>query len=154
MNRLFAVGSQSIGSSASTSVLPMNIQDWFPLGLTGLISLLSTRTLRSLLLYHNSKASVVWCSALFMVQLSHPYTAIGKTIRLTLQIFVGRVMSLPFNTLSRFVIAFLLRSKCLYFHGCGHHLQWFWNLKKQNLSLFPLSLLLFTMKSWDWMPWS
>ena len=91
-----ASGGQSIGASASASVLPMNIQDWFPLGLTGLISLQS-KTLKSLLQHHSSKASVLWCSAFFMVQLWHAYTATGKTITLTIWTFVSKVMSLLFN---------------------------------------------------------
>ena len=70
-------------------------------------------TLKSLLQHHNSKALILQCSAFFMVQLSHPYITTGKTIALTLWTFVGKVMSLLFNTLSRFVIAFLPRSKCL-----------------------------------------
>ena len=70
-------------------------------------------TLKSLLQHHSSKASVFWCSAFFMVQLSHPYTTTGKTIALTQWTFVGKVMSLFFNTLSRLVITFLPRSKCL-----------------------------------------
>ena len=68
-------------------------------------------TLKSLLQHHSSKASILWCSAFFMVQLSHPYMTIGKTIVLTRQTFVGKVMSLLFNMLSRLVIAFLPRSK-------------------------------------------
>ena len=70
-------------------------------------------TLKSLLQHHNSKASVLQCSAFFMVQLSHPYMATGKTTALTTQTFVCKVTSLLFNTLSRFVIAFLPRSKRL-----------------------------------------
>ena len=67
-------------------------------------------TLKSLLQHHSSKASVLQCSAFFMVQLSHPYMTNGKTIALTIWTFVGKVMSLLFNILSRFVIAFLPRS--------------------------------------------
>ena len=69
--------------------------------------------LKSLLQHHNSKTLVLQRSAFFMVQLSHPYITTGKTIALTIQYFVGKVMSLLFNSLSRFVIAFLLRSKHL-----------------------------------------
>ena len=71
-------------------------------------------TLKSLLQHHSSKASILWCSAFFIVQLSHPYMTTGKTIALTRQTFVGKVMSLIFNLLSQFVIAFLPRSKCLF----------------------------------------
>ena len=104
----------SIGASASTSVLPMNIQDWFPLGLTGLISLQS-KELSRVFFKISSKTSVLRCSAFFMVQLSHPYMTIGKTITLTRWTFVGKVTCLLFNTLSRFVVAFLPRNKCLLF---------------------------------------
>ena len=114
MSQLFTSGGQSNGVSVSLSVLPMNSQDWSPLGWTGWISLQS-RTLKSLLQHHNSKAS-----AFFIVQLSYPYMTTGKTIALTRQTFVGKVMSLFFNMLSRLVITFLPRSK---------HLQWFWSPK-------------------------
>ena len=70
-------------------------------------------TLKSLLQHHSSKTSILWCSAFFTVQLSHPYMTTGKTIALTRQTFVGKVMSLLLNMLSRFVITFLPRSKCL-----------------------------------------
>ena len=70
-------------------------------------------TLKSLLQHHNSKASILLCSAFFMVQLSHPYMTTGKTIGLTRWTFAGKVMSLLFNMLSRLVIAFLPRSKHL-----------------------------------------
>ena len=71
------------------------------------------RTLKSLLQYHSLKASILQCSAFFMIQLSQPHMTAGKTIALTILIFVGKVMSLLFNTLSRFGIAFLPRSKHL-----------------------------------------
>src|SRR5574340_33876 len=70
-------------------------------------------TLKSLLQHHSSKASILWCSVFFTVQLSHPYMTTGKTIALTSQTFVGKVMSLLLNTLSRLVITFLPSSKCL-----------------------------------------
>ena len=107
VSQLFPSGGQSTGASASASVLSMNIQDWFPLGWTGLIFLLS-KGLSSLPQYHNSKASILWRSAFFMVQLSHLYMTTGKTIALTIQTFVGKVISLPFSMLSRFVIVFPL----------------------------------------------
>ena len=70
-------------------------------------------TFKSLLQYHSLKASILQCSALFIVQLSHPYMTTGKTIALTRWTFVGKVMSLPFNMLSKLFITFLPRSKCL-----------------------------------------
>ena len=100
MSQLFTSGGQSIRVSASASVLPMNIQNWFPLGWTCWMSLQS-KGLSSLLQHHSSKASILRYSAFFIVQLSHPYMTTGKTIALTRQTFVGKVMSLLFNILSR-----------------------------------------------------
>ena len=86
-------------------------------------------TLKSLLQHHNSKASVLQCSAFFIVQFSHPYMTTGKTIVLTIWTFVGKMMSLLLNMLSRFVIAFLPRSKRLLIscecHSCYIN-QWMW----------------------------
>ena len=110
MSQLFASGGQSTGVSASASVLPVNTQDWSPLGWTGWICLLS-KGLSSLLQYHSSKASILQCSGL--VQLSHPYMTTGKTIALTRWTFVGKVTSLLFNKLFRLFITFLPRSKHL-----------------------------------------
>ena len=112
MSQFFTSGDQSIGVSASASVLPMNIQDRFPLGWTGWISLQS-KGLSSLLQHHSSKASILRHAALFIVQLSHPDMTTGKTIALTRWTFVSKVMSLLFNMLSRFVITFLPKSKRL-----------------------------------------
>ena len=70
-------------------------------------------TLKSLLQHHSSKASILWCSAFLIVQLSHPYMTTRKTVALTRRAFVGKVMSLLFNMLSRLVIAFLPRRKCV-----------------------------------------
>ena len=109
VSQFFTSGGQSIGVSASASVLPMNIQDWFPLGWTDWIS--SQGTLKSLLQHCSSKASILWHSAFFMVQLSHPYMITGETIALTGCFFVSKVISVLFNILSRFVIAFLSRKK-------------------------------------------
>ena len=78
---------------------------------------------KSLLQHYNSKASILWHSALFIVQLSHPYMTTGKTIVSTRWTFVDKVMSLLFNMLSRLVTTFLPRSKRFKFHGCSHHLQ-------------------------------
>ena len=80
--------------------------DWFDL-------LVAQRTLKSLLQYHSSKASILWCSTFFIVQLLHPYMTTGKTVALTRQTFAGKVMSLLFNLLSRWVITFPPRSKRL-----------------------------------------
>ena len=87
MSQLFISGGQSIGISASTSVLPMNTQDWSHLGWTGWMDWLDVlvvqRTLKSLLQHHSSKSSILLYSACFIVQLSHPYMTTGKTIVLT-----------------------------------------------------------------------
>ena len=96
MSQLFASGGQSIGVSASTSVLPMNPglisfrMDWLDL-------LAVQRTLKSFLQHHSSKASILQCSAFFIVQLLHPYMTIGKTIALTRGTFVDKVKYLLFN---------------------------------------------------------
>ena len=81
-------------------------------------------TLKSLLQHHSTKASILQCSAFFIVQLSHPNMTTGKTIALTRQIFVGKIMSLLFNMLSRLVITFLPRSKHLLISWLQSHLQW------------------------------
>ena len=112
MSQLFTSGCQSIGVSASTSVFPMNPglisfrKDWLDL-------LAVQGTLKNLLQHHSSKASILQRSAFFIVQLSHPSMTTGKTIALTRRTFVGKVMSLLFNMLSRLVITFLPRSKHL-----------------------------------------
>ena len=90
----------------------MNTQDWFPLGWTGWISLQS-KGLKSFLQHHSSKASILRHSTFFIVQFSHPHMTTGKTIALTRWTFVGKVMPLLFNMLSRLVITFLSRSKHL-----------------------------------------
>ena len=95
----------SIGVLASASVLPMNIHSWFRLGLTGLISLLCKGLSRVFSKITVRKHRLFRRSTFFMVQLSHPYMTTGKTIALTVETFVGKVMSLLFNMLSRFVKA-------------------------------------------------
>ena len=111
--RFFTSGGQIIGASASASVLPMNIQDWFPLGWTGLISLWSEGLSRVFSSTTVQKHLFFWHSVFFMVQLPHCYMTTAETIALTRWTFVGKITSLLFNILSRFVIAFLPKSKCL-----------------------------------------
>ena len=101
LSQLFASDGQSIRVSSLASVLPMKTQDWSPLRMDWLDLLAVQGTLKSLLQHHNSKASILRRSAFFTVQLSHPYMTIGKTIALTTQTFVDKVMSLLFNMLSR-----------------------------------------------------
>ena len=107
MSQFFTSGGQSIGVSAS--VLPKNIQ--FPYSMDLLDFLAVQGALKGLLQHHSSKASILWHSPFYIVHLSHPYMTTGKTIALTSWTFVGKVMSLLFNMLSRLVIAFLPRSK-------------------------------------------
>ena len=103
-------------------------------------------TLKSLLKHHSSKASILRCSALFIVQLSHPYMTIKKTIALIRWTFVGKLMSLLFNMLSTLVIAFLQRSKCLLISGLQSPSAGILEPPKNSLSLFPLFPHLFAMK--------
>ena len=121
--------------------------DWFDL-------LAIQGTLKSLLQHHNSKASALRHSVFFIIQLSHPYMTTGKTIALTRWTFVGKVVSLPFNMLSRFVIAFLSRSKCLLISWLQALSAVILELKKRKSVTASTSPLLFAMKWWDWMPWS
>ena len=153
MSQLFSWGGQSTGVSASASVLPVNTRtnllwmDWLDL-------LAVQGTLKSLLQHHSSRASIFQCSAFFTVQLSHPYMTTGKTIALTRRTFVGKVMFLLSNMLSRLVITFLPRNKRLL-------ISWlqspsaviFGDQKKWTLTLFPLFPHLFVMKWWDQMPY-
>ena len=85
---------QSTGVLASTSVLPVNTQDWSPFRMDWLDLLAVQGTLKSLLQHHSSKASILWCLAFFIVQLSHPYMTTGKTVALTIPMFQGKIMSL------------------------------------------------------------
>ena len=96
MSQFFASGGQSIGVSALTSVHPMNIQDGFPFRIDWFDLLAVQGTPKSFLQHRSSKPSVLWCSAFFMVQLSHPYMATGKTVAVTIRTFVGKIMSLLF----------------------------------------------------------
>ena len=125
MRQPFATHGQNIGVSASASVLTTNIQDWFPLGSTGWISLQSKRLWR---VFSNT---TVQKHQFFMVQLSHPYMTTGKTTALTRRTLVGKVMSLLFNMLFRLIITFLPRSKRLLIPWLRrHHLQPFWSPPK------------------------
>ena len=111
MSQFFTSGSQSywsfsISPSSEYSGLISFRVDWLDL-------LAVQGTLKSLLQHHSLKASIPWCSTFFIVQLSHPYMTTGKAITLTRQTFVGKVMSLLFNMLSRLVVTFLTRCKHL-----------------------------------------
>ena len=115
MSQPFASGGLSLSPTNEHPRLSSFRMDW--------LNLLAVQgTLKSLLQHHSSKASVLH-SAFFIVQLSHPYMTTGKTRALTRQTFVGKVMSLLLNMLSRLVITFLPRINVFQFHGCNHHLQ-------------------------------
>ena len=103
-------------------------------------------TLKSLLQHHTSKASIFQCSAFFILQLSHPYMTTGKTIACIRQTFVGKVMSLLFNMLSRLVITFLPRGKHLSISWLQSSSAVILEPEKQSLTLFPLFPHLFPMK--------
>ena len=108
-------------------------------------------TLKSLLQHHSPKTSILWCSAFFIIQLSHPYMTTGKTIALTRWTFVGKVMSLFLNMLPRLVITFLPRSKRLLIS---------WLQSPSAMILEPPKIKSVTVSPsichewWDWMPWS
>ena len=113
ISQFFASGDQSIGVSASASVLPIEYSGLISFRMDWLALLAVQGTLKSLFKHHSSKASILWHSAFFIVQLSRPYMTTGKTIALTRWTFVNKVISLLFNMLSRLVTTFLPRTKCL-----------------------------------------
>ena len=113
--------------SFSFKISPTNKHPWLISFRMDWLDLLAVQgTFKSVLQHHSSKASILWCSAFFTVQLSHPYMTTGKTIALTRRTFVDKVMPLLLNMLSRLVITFLPRSKRLLISW----LQWFWSPKK------------------------
>ena len=146
MSQFFASGGQSIRVSAF-SIIPSNEysrlisfrMDWLDL-------LAVQGTPKSLLQHHSSKASSLQCSAFLIVQLSHPYMTTGKTIVLTRWTFVGKVMSLLFNMLSRLVITFLPRNKRLLISWLRSPSAVILEPQKITLTLFPLFPHLFPMK--------
>ena len=153
MCQFFTSCGQSIGVSASASVLPMNIQDWFSLGWTGWISL-QFKGLSRLLQHHSSNTSILWHSAYFIVQLSHLYMTTGKTIALTRQTFVCKVMSLFFNMVSRLFITFLPRSKRLLISWLQFPSAVILEPKERK-SLTVCIVCPSICHEWqDWMPWS
>ena len=139
----------------------MNTKDWSPLRWTSWIFFL---TLKSLLQHHRSKASILWHSAFFTVQLSHPYMTTGKTIALTRQTFVGKVISLLFNMLSRLVITFLPTTS----NAEEAEVEWFYEDLQDLLEITPKKDVLFiyrglecksrksrnTLNNWQIWSWS
>ena len=152
-SQFFTSCGQRFRVSASASVLPKNIQDWFPLGWTVWVSSCSPWTLQSLLQNHSLKVSILWHSAFYGPTLTsiHDY---WKNHRLTIQTFVSKVMSLLFNTLYRFVIAFLSRSKHLLISRLQSSSTVI--LKPENIKSVTVSIFshLFALKWWDCIPWS
>ena len=153
VSQFFASGGQSIGSfsfsispsSEYSGLISFRI-DWFDLAVQ--------RTLKSLLTPQFKGINSSALSFFFMVQLLHPYMTTGKTIALTRRTFVGKVMSLLFSIQSRFVIAFLPRSKHLLISWLQSSSAVILEPPENSLSVFPLLPHLFAMKWWDWMPWS
>ena len=144
---LFALDGQSIGASASASVLQILRVDFLRIDWFNFLAVQGT--LKSLLQYHKLK-TILQNSAFFMVQLSHPYVTPVKTIAWTVCTFVSKVVSVLFNILSRFVIVFLPKSKRLLISWLLSPAAVIWSPRKENPSLFPLFLLLFAIKWWDW----
>ena len=151
MSQFFASGGQSIGVSASASVLLMNIQDWFPLGWTGWISLQAKGLSGVFSSTTVQRHQFFGTQPFFIVQLSHSYMTTGKTIALTRWIFVDKVMSLLFNILSRLVITFLPRSKCLLISWLKSPSAAILEPRKIKSATVSPS---FAVKWWDQMPWS
>ena len=116
--------------------------------------LAAEESFKSLLQQHRSKESIFWHSAFFIVQLSHLYMTTGKTIALTRQTYVGKVVSLFFNMLSRLVITFLPRSKCLLISWVQSPSAVIWEPPKINSVTVSIVSHLFPMKRWDQMPGS
>ena len=149
IRRLFTSGGKSIGPSASASVLPMNIQDWLPLVLIGLISFCPGDA-QQLSTAPQLEESVLWCSAFVMAQISHLYMTTGKIIALTRSSFVGIAMSLIFNTLSRFATDLFPRSKCLLISWFQSPSAVIWVAQENKFChCFHFFSHLFAMKWWD-----
>ena len=151
VSQFFTSGGQSFGTSVSASVLSMSIQDWFPLGWTGWISLQSKGFSR---VFSNT---TVQKHQFFSTQLSFwssSHMTTGKTIALTRWTFVGKVMSLLFNMLSRLVITFLPRSKRLLISWLQSPSAVILEPKKIKSVTVSIVSQLFGMNWWDWMPWS
>ena len=154
MSWFFASGSQSIGVAASASDIPMNIQDWFLLGLTGLISL-QPKGLSRVFSNTTVQKHQFFSSQLSLWSNSHIHTwLLEKNIALIRQTFVDKIMSLLFNILSRLVIAFLPRSKCLLISGLQSPSAVILEPRKIKSVTVSTVSPLFAMKWWDQMPWS
>ena len=147
MSHLFTSDEQTTGASALASVYPVIIPGWSPLRLTSLI-LLSKRLFRSFPQHHSLKPSILWHSAFFTVQLSQPYLTTGKTIVLTMWTFVGRIIYLLFNILSKFVIAFLPGNNRLDFIATGTIYSDFGAQEEEICHYFHIFPSIFYAKKW------
>ena len=154
MTWLFTSGGQSIGASALASDLPMNIQSWFPLELTGLISLQSKGLSRVCSKTTVQKHQFFDVQPSLWSQLSYLYMITGKTRALTIKTFADKVMSLLFNTLSRFVVALLLRIKHLLIPWLQSPSAVILEPKKRKSVTVSIVSHLFALKLWDQMLWS
>ena len=154
MSHFFASGGQSIGVSASIFISPSNEYSGLISFRIDWLDLLAVQgTLKSLLQHYSSKASILWRSHFFTVELSHPYMTTGKTIALTRRTFVGKVMSLLLNMPSRFIIAFLPRKQAQFnFTAAVTICSNFGPQQNKICHCFHSPLLLFAMKQWDLMP--
>ena len=153
MSQLFTSGGRSI-KSFSFNISPSNEHPGLIFRMHWLDLLAVQGSLKSLFQHHSSRASILWCSAFFIVQLSHPYMTTGKTIALTRQTFVGKVMFLLFNMLSRLVITFLTKSKPLL-------ISWLQSpsavvLEPRKIKSAPVSTVSppICHEVMGWMPWS
>ena len=152
VSQLFEPGGQSIGASALASVPPVNIHGWFPSGFSGLISLLSrllSRVFSNTTVPKHQFFGLVYRPTLTSIQDA------GKTIALTTWTFVGKVMFLLFNTLSRFAMAFLPRGKCLLISWMQFLFSVILESKKiRSVTVFIFSPIYHEVMGWDGMPWS
>ena len=152
VSQLFTSGGQSIGALASASVLPMNIQGWFPLGLTGLISLLSEELSKVF------SSTTVWKHQFFGAQPSlwsnchNPYLTTGNTVALIVQTFVSKVM-LCFLIHSKVHSHFSSKEQASFNFVAAVTIHSDFGAKENKMSLFPLFPHLFAMKWWDWVAW-
>ena len=158
MSWLFASGGQSIGASISASILPMNVQGWLILGLTGLISFLSkglSRVFSSTTIqkypFFGAQPSF-WSKSQICTWLQENHGFDDGKPYLLIQTSVSKEMSLLFNMLSRFIVAFIPRRKCLLIPWLQSPSTVILEPKKISLSLFPFFPYLLAMKWWDWMP--
>ena len=135
LSQLFESGGQRIGASAS--VLPMNIQGWFPLGLIDWFDLLAVQGTLKSLQHHSSKASILRRSAFYMIQLSHSYMTTEKTTALTIQTIAIKVISLLCNMLSRMIMAFYFKEQASFNFTAAVTIHSDFGAQENKVSQFP-----------------